>query len=299
MPMLTPLVAITGRVGDPHWHWWIVCYFFFGGITGGAFLIAAIADLFSGHENRSIVRAGYLLAAPLGSICGLLLILDLGQPLRFWHMMFNPVALQPAFKYWSPMSYGTWIVGAFSFAAVLAFFAVLAEWRGYAWGALLGKIAGAIGLLFAMLLISYTGVLLNATNQQVWGDNLLLGALFAASGVSTGLAAIVLALVLSRQRNHLQLLRLERADIMAMVVELVLLIALLVVLVSAGSGASLYAGWLAPFFWGGVLLVGLVLPLVLYLRPRLLGPATVLIAAVLTLVGGFILRAVILFSAHA
>jgi hypothetical protein len=40
-------------------------------------------------------------------------------------------------------------------------------------------------------------------------------------------------------------------------------------------------------------------PFVLYLRPRLLGVITPAAAATLALAGGFILRAVVLFSAHA
>jgi formate-dependent nitrite reductase membrane component NrfD len=296
---LTPLVAITGRVADPHWYWWIIAYFFIGGIAAGAFLIAATVDLFTGRENRPVVRIGYLLAAPLAAICGVLLALDLGQPLRFWHMLVNTTTWQPAFKYWSPMSYGSWVLSGFGLCAGLAFLAVLAEWRGFGWGRAIGKVAGALGLGFAILLVSYTGVLLNATNQRVWGDNVLLGALFAASGVSTGLATIALILGLRRGRSEELIERVERADLLTIMVEIGLLIALVVALASAGAGAVLYAGWLAPLFWGGVLVVGLLIPLVLYLRPRLLGHGTVIVASSLALVGGFLLRVVILYSAHA
>lgn len=295
----TPLVAITGQVGDPHWYWWIIAYFFLGGIAAGAFLIATTVDLFTGPENRPVVRIGYLLAAPLAAICGLLLTLDLGQPLRFWHMLVNTTTWQPAFKYWSPMSYGSWILIGFSLCAGLAFLTVLAEWRGFGWAAKLGKVVGVAGLVFAILLVSYTGVLLNATNQRVWGDNVLLGALFTASGVSTGLATIALILGVRRGRSELLIERVERADLLTILIEIGLLIALVVALASAGAGAVLYAGRLAPIFWGGVLVVGLLIPLGLYLRPRLLGHGTVIVASSLALLGGLILRAVILYSAHA
>ncbi len=297
--MLTPLVAITGRVADPHWYWWIIAYFFLGGIAAGAFLIAATVDLFTGKENRPVTRVGYLIAAPLSAICGLLLALDLGQPLRFWHMLVNVTTMQPAFKYWSPMSYGSWILMGFSLCAGLAFLSVLGERRGFGWAIIIGKIAGAIGLLFALFLVSYTGVLLNATNQRIWGDNTLLGALFAASGVSTGIATIALILGVRRGQSPVVIERLERADLLTILIEIGLLLALVVALINAGAGAILYAGKLAPIFWGGVLVVGLLIPLGLYLRPRLLGHSTVIVASTLALVGGFILRAVILFSAHA
>ena len=42
--------------------------------------------------------------------------------------------------------------------------------------------------------------------------------------------------------------------------------------------------------WGGVAVVGLLLPFLLHLRPRLLGSRTVAVASLLALVGGFLLR---------
>lgn len=293
------LAIITGRVADPHWYWWIVLYFFLGGIAAGAFLIASVVDLFAGSENRSVVRVGYLLAAPLAALCGLLLAIDLGQPLRFWHMLVNVTTNQPAFKYWSPMSYGSWILTGFGLCSGVAFLLVAAEWRGFTWAARFSKIPAAIGLIFAIFLVSYTGVLLNATNQRVWGDNVLLGALFAASGTSSGIAMITLILSLWRGRSERVLARLERADTLTTGLEIVLLLALVAVLALAGAGGVLIAGKLSPLFYGGVLVLGLLIPLGLYLRPRLLGHATPLIAASFTLIGGFILRAVIIFSAHA
>jgi len=296
---MLPLAVVTGRVADPHWYWWIIAYFFLGGIAAGAFLIASTVDLFAGAENRPVVRVGYLLAAPLAALCGLFLAVDLGQPLRFWHMLVNVTTAQPAFKYWSPMSYGSWILTGFGLCAGAAFLLIAAEWRGFAWARRLTKIPAAFGVVFAILLVSYTGVLLNATNQPIWGDNTILGALFAASGTSTGIATIALIISFWRGRSELLIARLERADTLAIIVELVLLVSLIGILAAAGAGGVLIAGKLAPILYGGVLVVGLLIPLGLYLRPRTLGHATPIIAASLALIGGFILRAVIVFSAHA
>ncbi len=300
--LIAPLVAITGRVADPHWYWWIIAYFFIGGIAAGSFLIASVVQLVGGAENRPVTRIGYLLAAPLAALCGLFLTLDLGQPLRFWHMLVNVTTMQPAFKYWSPMSYGSWILTGFGLCAGLAFLLTVADIRQvrrFRLPPALGKLLAVIGLAFSILLVSYTGVLLNATNQRVWGDNVILGALFAASGVSTGIATIALILSLRRGRSEQVIGRLERADLLTIAIEIALLLALAVSLAAAGAGGVLLVGKLAPIFWGGVLVVGLLIPLGLYLRPRLLGNGTVVVASSLALIGGFILRAVILYSAHA
>ena len=304
--MLAPAV-VTGNVADPHWYWWIIGYFFLGGIAGGAYLTAAVSDLVAPREHRAVAYAGYLLALPLIAVCGLLLTLDLGRPERFWHMLWNVTTNQPGFKYWSPMSYGSWIltgIGGFSFLSALL---VLAEWRGLLAGLRegpLGKVIAALGGIFAILFVSYTGVLLNATNQRIWGDNSLLGALFAASGISTGIAAIALILSVGRWRGAGQgpreglLHRLERADLLAIAVELLLILALVAWLASQNVAGPLIGGGIGLALWVGVVLLGLLVPLALYLRPRLLGGLTPVVAPVLALAGGFILRWAILMAAH-
>ena len=53
-----------------------------------------------------------------------------------------------------------------------------------------------LGTIFGFFLASYTGVLLSATAQPFWSEARLMGALFLASGASTGMAAISLLLFL-------------------------------------------------------------------------------------------------------
>src|SRR5215813_2574456 len=90
----------------PLWEMMIVAYFFLGGIAGGAYFTAAIADNFGSVRDRQVARVGYLLALPLVAACGLLLIADLGTPSRFLNMVGT-------LRFWNPMSLGAWMVGLF------------------------------------------------------------------------------------------------------------------------------------------------------------------------------------------
>ena len=74
---------------------------------------------------------------------------------------------------------------------------------------------------------------------------------------------------------------------------------LVVWLVVAGTVSALIGGALGVVLVLGVVLLGLLVPLALYLRPHLLGPRTAITAALLTLFGGLLLRAVILLAAQA
>ena len=268
---------------SPEWHHLIVWYFFIGGIAGGAYFTAAIADNFGSARDRGAVRIGYLLSLPLIALCGILLILDLGVPSRFLNMMRT-------FKFSDPMSIGAWMLGVFGMfsfvSSALAFTTRPDRVRFRRRWSLVGTLTG-------FFLASYTGVLLSATALPFWSDARLMGALFLASGASTGMAAISLLMFLAGQSAGEGFKKVKRADRFAIVFELILLAAFLVTLGSAA--ARLTAGPYAPLFWGGLVVAGLLVPLALDLvgsRARALGA----VAAVLVLGGGFILRYVIVMS---
>jgi formate-dependent nitrite reductase membrane component NrfD len=271
---------------NPHWEMMIVWYFFLGGIAGGAYFTAAIADNFGSARDRAVARAGYLLSLPLVGACGLLLIADLGVPSRFLNMM-------RAFKFWDPMSLGAWAVGVFGMFTLVS--SVLSLSSSEEVASLRRKI-GLVGMLFGFFLASYTGVLLSNSALPFWSDARLMGALFLASGASTGIAAITLVLFLTGHAAGEGWGKLKHADRYSMVLELALLIVLVVLLGAAAK--PLTGGHYAPLFWGGLIGVGLVVPLVLdFVGPRV--RALGALAAVLVLVGGFVLRYVVLMSIHA
>src|SRR5947209_14155071 len=69
------------------WHWAIIWYFFFGGLAAGCYVIASLAALFGSREDRVVTRTGYYLSLLALLPCPPLLILDLGKPERFLHML--------------------------------------------------------------------------------------------------------------------------------------------------------------------------------------------------------------------
>jgi protein NrfD len=276
----------------PNWGWWIVLYFFFGGVTGGVYFAAAWLDLFGDLNDRAAMRLGHLLALPLIILCSVFLIADLGQPLRFWHMIFQSERLPlPMLKWWSPMSLGSLILTIFGAVSFLSFVdALLARGRSR-WlhdaNNPLGKVVSVVGAVVGLALAGYTGTLLNVTNEPVWADSPWISALFVFSGISTGIATIVL---LARRAPHTTVEKLEEADNYMMGLEL---ITLLIFLLTLGAvGARFIFGTPVVVLFAVVILLGLLAPLLLHLRPKLAGGAGTasLVAAVLVLVGGFVLR---------
>jgi len=274
----------------PSWGFWIVLYFFVGGVTGGVYFAAAWLDLFGDNNDRAAVRVGHLLAFPLIILSAVFLIVDLGQPLRFWHMLFESERFpQPILKPYSPMSLGSSILFVFGTVSFLSFVdAVVGQSRWFhSPGNQIGKVLSVLGALAGLALAGYTGVLLNVTNEPVWGNSPWISALFLFSGISTGIALLVL---LARRVPRTTFEKLSEADNYLMLFELITLVVFLATL--GAIGARFIFGTPTLILFAIVIIVGLLLPLALHWRPTLAGgirTASVL-SAVLVLIGGFVLR---------
>lgn len=283
----------------PEWGWLIVFYFFFGGLAGGCYFIASLIDLVGQPEDRPLARLGYYIAFPCVIVSALLLILDLTRPLRFWHMLIESNTFRPMFKFWSPMSVGAWALLIFGIIAFISFLAALVEDNQLAWPAgrkfrppgMLSKVIAVVGGLFGFYVAGYTGVLLAVTNRPIWSDTPLLGMLFVVSAASISAALMVL---LARKSGSTMpgVSALHRMDAWVVTLEFIVLLALIA---SLGPVAR---GWLNA--WGvllfiGVILIGMLIPLWLYWRGARTNMTTM---ALLVLLGGFVLRFVIVFSAQ-
>jgi len=302
-----------GLLKSSDWPFLIDLYFFLGGLAGGAFVIATIANLLDGRRYRDVVRVGYYLAF-LAIIPGpILLSIDLGLPTRFLHMLMvskpsvdigmSAITLGPFhLKLFSPMSAGAWALLGFGVLAFLAALDVFLEDRGGRSIANLRVAAGVIGGFFAFFIAAYPGVLLGATARPLFISAHWLGALFLAVGASTGGAAIALVLSLLGGRTRESLSQLMRFTAFALIIQLATLVLFIVWVSSAGSVgvshalASLLSGPYGVVFWLGAVIVGLVAPLALQFGGviKKAAPAMVALVSVLVLVGGFIVKYVII-----
>jgi protein NrfD len=289
----------TFFTAPPHWRWLIIGYFFIGGIAGGCYFIAAVLDLFGTPRDRPMMRLGYYVALVGIIISGVLLAVDLGRPERFWHMLFQSQRGWPMLKWWSPMSVGSWGISAFGLFAFLSTLAALEEGGTLRWAGLrklragfLGTLIVVLGGVFGFFVAGYTGILLSVTNRPIWADTHFVGVLFLFSAASTAAAALIL---LGLWRGADDTVRwLSRLDGGALVLELLALIALVI---SLGSVARVWLnGWGALL--AGVVLAGILFPLALHARSHLLGRLSVPAGAVLVLLGGFLLRMVIVLSSE-
>jgi len=303
-----------GLLKSADWPLLIDVYFFLGGIAGGAFVIATIAHMLDSQRYRDVVRVGYYLALLAIIPAPIFLVIDLGVPSRFLHMMMvakpdaaigaGAVSIGPFhLKLLSPMNAGAWALLGFSgFAFLAALLVFLEDIKKPASLGGLRVVVGIIGGFFAFFIAAYPGVLLGATARPLFVSAHWLGAMFVAVGMATGGAAIALIMSSMGAQARDALSRLMKVTAFALIIQLVTLILFLVAVSSAGSAgisralSVLVSGQYSVAFWLGIVVVGLLVPLALQFGGaiRKANPGMVALISVLVLLGGFLAKWVII-----
>src|SRR3954466_14057903 len=91
----------------PDWHGLVAWDLLFNNLTTGLFLVAATGELAAPGVFTPVAKVAYPVALILLLVDLSCLVLDLGDPLRFHHML-------RVFKPSSPMSLGTWCLTVYS-----------------------------------------------------------------------------------------------------------------------------------------------------------------------------------------
>src|SRR5438046_7724997 len=97
----------------PDWHGLVAWDLLFNNLTTGLFLVAALGELAAPAIFTAVAKAAYPVALIFLLVDLLCLVLDLGDPLRFHHML-------RVFKPSSPMSLGTWCLTIYSLPLTVA-----------------------------------------------------------------------------------------------------------------------------------------------------------------------------------
>jgi protein NrfD len=293
---------LEDRTNVVHWTWLVYLEMFVAGIAGGAFVAATILEL-TGQGRSRAARTAHLIAFPLMAIAGLLLIVDLKRPERFWHMVVMNERLLPMFKPWSPMSLGTWLILLFSAVTFVSFLDALIARRlvrlgGWRYdrtlhGGPLGVAWSMVGALLGLAVGIYSGVLLSVTSVPGWAQTWMIPAVYAATAMTTGVAAVLLVEAL---RGHADpdVLGLADANVWLIGWWLLTVIVFMVALVGGGAGVFLTSIPLLAIL-AGIVLAGIV-PLALRAFRPVGQTGTLALSAALVLVGGFLVRYAIVMA---
>jgi hypothetical protein len=183
----------------PGWHGIIAWDALLNGMATGLFLTAAVSELAAPAVFVRVAKVAYPVALVLLLVDLGLLVLDLGDPLRFHHML-------RVFKPGSPMSLGTWCLTIFSLpltaAAALSLLAELGI--DFEWARI---IVVVLGLLPGFGSAAYKGVLLSTNAQPGWKDARWLGGYLTNSALLMGCGELLVLSAVMQQREATLILR--------------------------------------------------------------------------------------------
>jgi Ni/Fe-hydrogenase subunit HybB-like protein len=175
----------------PNWHGLVTLDMVLNNLSTGLFLVAAVGELLAPAAFRPLARWAYPLALLflLGDLVSL--VLDLGDPRRFHHML-------RVWKPSSPMSLGTWVLSAYAGPVTLL---VVLSWLAPnpAGGGLeaVRVVLLVVGAVLAVGAAAYKGVLFSTTAQRGWEEARWMGGYLINSALCLGAAEMLLLMVMT------------------------------------------------------------------------------------------------------
>lgn len=303
------------------WDWIIAIYLFLAGMSAGAVMIALYLKrkvIEGDPANNGILKAMAWLA-PFGIISGLtILIFHLTKPLSFWKIMifYNPSSVMSM----GVILFQVYMIVLFVWIGILFRHQIISFCEGKAPAKLLdvadglliksGKFTNAIELflgLMAIVLAAYTGFLLSALKTYPMLNNPVLPILFLFSSLSSGAAACLMfgILVFKESATSPSVSWVHSFERPVVMFELFVLVTFFTGLIFSGGQNEVAAwnaiggGFWSSWFWFGVVLIGMVLPLTLNaVMPKETrhNGGYIFVVTTLSLVGVLMLRTFILYA---
>jgi tetrathionate reductase subunit C len=166
------------------WGWKIATYFFLTGVSAGAFILSSLSYVFGMQRFKPIGLMSLVVAVVVLLIGPILLIADLTQPTRFWHLLVP--------TYWhftSPMAWGSVLLIAYPVNCLLYAKAIVKQNLSRA------KTLGIVGIPLAIAVHGYTGYILGAVEAKILWHTAMMPILFLWSAMVSGVALLILVIL--------------------------------------------------------------------------------------------------------
>ena len=316
-------LGVTGMAQPVTWGFYIINFVFFIGISHAGTLISAILRLSKAEWRRPITRMAEVITAIVLAIGGLHPILDLGRPDRMLHLFYYGRVQSPLL--WDITSITAYFTAStvYLFLPLIPDIAILRD-RGakpkwlyefLSWG-WTGTEAQhrvqekAMNLLMVMVIPIAVSVhtiiafIFAMTVQPGWHSTIF-GPYFVAGALFSGIAAILVLMILFRKIFHLEpylkLIHFKNLSILLLIMSIVWFYFTFSDYLTVFYGREpnemrvfwyKFSGKFAPFFWTMVF-CNFVLPMILLSNKKLRTIPGILIASISVIIGMWLERLVI------
>ena len=304
--MKQPDTSGLRRISHPQesWEWPIAAYLYLAGLGAGSYAVGILADFLVSPSLPATHRAVLLWGPILVALGAPFLILDLGRKKRFLNACLNPMS--------SWAARGFLILSTLIVSGLIVFGISFLPWalpqlglQVPAWvdpGLPVFRTLEIVAVVFSFGTAAYTGVFLKSTRYVTLWNTWWLPVLFLLSALSTGSMSIIMSLLgfglLQGTEGPITLAHSVAGAEQLLVIAEALVLALFIVLRSRSGETGilsvrfLASGRLKVAFWGGIVVLGILFPVVLenlYTKfPNY--PALIFVGGASLLTGGFFLR---------
>ena len=250
---------------------WIA--FYAGGLGGGLYLVSLYFNSLWGMFISWLIIA---------FIKGGAHLFYLGKPLRFWRIITRPNT--------SWLARG--IIFVFSFIVFAAIQLMFSHWLPGSAAEIAFKVLAGIA---ALAVTVYTGFVLNTVKSVPFWNSTLLPLLFVLCGVLGGFG---LSVIIALNGGNIALSAAETGSRWLLIINALLVIIYLWTaanreVTGKKSVMEQMRGSLAPVFWIGIVLLGIIIPLTIAFTSLMMGeipPAFLITGVVCEVIGGLALR---------
>ncbi|TFG66504.1 MAG: polysulfide reductase [Gemmatimonadales bacterium] len=212
----------TGLNRPEFWGIYIISFVFFIGISHAGTLISAILRVCKAEWRRSITRSAELITVLVIGFGAIQPIIDLGRPDRLFNIFFHAQLRSPLL--WDVVSIGTYFFACtiYLYVPLLPDLAIIRD-SGIKWPKLYGflaagyqdtpvmrarleRVIGALSIIVIPIAISVhtiIGWIFAMTLRPMWHSTIF-GPYFVMGAIYSGIAAILVAMVILRRAFHLE-----------------------------------------------------------------------------------------------
>jgi dimethyl sulfoxide reductase membrane subunit len=290
-------LAVTGLSNSVTWGLYIIVFMFLVGVSAGGLIVVAGSELLDSHRLESLNRLAVIVSGTAVATAAVSIFPDLGRPHLFWKMLVSPNLTSP-------------LVWDMAILAIYLTIAVIDLWiltRPTPQPRAL-RIMAMITLPVAVLVHSITAWIFGLLVARPFWNTALMAPLFISSALVSGTALVLLIAWVARRTTAWDPPASVFGDLGRLLawfvaVDAFLLGAELLTIYTSRIAYHLapldvlLTGRLAPLFWGQIVL-GVALPFIVYVTPRLRARMPLLLgAATLSVLGVLAKRANILLPA--
>ena len=167
-----------------YWGFPIALYFWLVGVSAGSFVVSSLGWVFGIKKYKPTAFFASNTAIAVLMIVPVLLVIDLGKPYRFFHLL-----LVSSFSHWSaPMVWGSFFIMSYPVGMMIYSFFVYRKNERWA------RVFGILAVVLALCTHWYTGVVMQLNPSRVPNHTSVAPILFLTGAYVSGIGFLILCL---------------------------------------------------------------------------------------------------------